>query len=74
MTLGQHIIAIVASESDAPINSITPASKFSDLKMDSLDFVAMMLVVESEIRKVPESRWQAIQTVGDLIDELQVAA
>ena len=72
MTLQEHVIAIVASESDTPMEKLTPESKFSDLKMDSLDFVAMMLAIESEIRKVPEVRWTKLQTVGDVIDELQV--
>lgn len=59
------IAELIAERNDCEVSTITPESKFSDLGIDSLDTVEMMMNLEEKLgREIELDR--KVETVGEL--------
>ena len=56
---------IVARQMKIPLNQVTLLTEVQG--EDSLAFVELMMDIEDKVRVVPESVWDRIHTVGDLL-------
>lgn len=61
----ETIAKVIADRMDIDINDIKPESTFSDLKIDSLDTVEMVMTLEDELG-VELDLDQPVTTVDDL--------
>ncbi|MCL1906283.1 MAG: acyl carrier protein [Clostridiales bacterium] len=61
----EKIIAIIGEKLDVPVESITAASSFDDMRVDSLAMVEIMLAIEEEYNiTIDES--EGLETVADI--------
>jgi acyl carrier protein len=66
------IIAIIAAQKSIPPESITPASTFDQLQMDSLDKINLSFEVEERFKiNIPDDALDSLRTVGDVIAGVQ---
>ena len=64
----QEIIDLVASEKSLDPSTITPASNFDDLGIDSLDKINLTFKIEDKYRiSIPDDSLNSLRTVGDVI-------
>jgi len=68
--LEHRVFEIIKAE--ANIASVSSDSRISDLGMDSLEFIDLMMVLSAQLWPIPESRWGDIKTVGDIVTALQM--
>lgn len=63
-----EVCAVIERETDQKVTAETPVSA---LKCDSLEFVDLLMALgEAAGKEIPDSKWSALQTVGDIIAEL----
>ncbi len=67
--LTQRVIAVIAKTQRIPPDSISPASTFTELKIDSLDGINLMFALESEFSiSIPDEEARKLTTVHEVID------
>ncbi len=70
--LTQTIIAIIAEQKALPPDSITAASSFDELQMDSLDKINLSFEVEERFHiSIPDNALDGLKTVGDIVAGVQ---
>lgn len=62
----EAIAELIAERNDVDPSTITPDMKFSDLGIDSLDTVEMLMNLEDKIGQEIELE-EKVETVGDLV-------
>ena len=62
----EAIAELIAERNDIDASTITPDMKFSDLGIDSLDTVEMLMNLEDKIGQEIELE-EKVETVGDLV-------
>lgn len=62
----EAIAELIAERNDIDPSTITPDMKFSDLGIDSLDTVEMLMNLEDKIGQEIELE-EKVETVGDLV-------
>ena len=66
--IAQTIIDLIATQKSLPPESITPASSFDELRMDSLDKINLSFEVEERFAiTIPDNALDSLRTVGDVI-------
>jgi len=66
------IIGFIAAQKSLPPASITPASTFDELQMDSLDKINLSFEVEEHFAiSIPDNALDSLRTVGDVIAGVQ---
>jgi len=66
--IAQTIIDLIATQKSLPPESITPASSFDELRMDSLDKINLSFEVEERFNiSIPDNALDSLRTVGDVI-------
>jgi acyl carrier protein len=67
--VANRCIAIIAKSKGIPADTITPASTFEELTIDSLDKINISFEVEEAFNiDIPDEALGTIRTVGDMID------
>ena len=66
----EAIAELIAERNDIDASTITPDMKFSDLGIDSLDTVEMLMNLEDKIGQEIELE-EKVETVGDLVAYLE---
>ena len=69
----QQLLEIIVEASGVTDKTLGAETTFEELGMDSLDFMEMMTDVSVKIKQIPKSRYFAIDTIGDLLKELEAA-
>ncbi len=70
--IAQAIIGFIAAQKSLPPDSITPASTFDELQMDSLDKINLSFEVEEHFAiTIPDNALDSLRTVGDIIAGVQ---
>ena len=64
------IAELIAERTDRDVSEIQPDSKFSDLGIDSLDTVELLMEREDKIGKEVELK-QKVDTIQDLVDLIE---
>jgi len=65
----QRCIAIVAKSKLIPEDSVTRASTFDELQVDSLDKISISFDVEDTFHiQIPDDSINSLKTVGDIVD------
>ena len=67
----EAIAELIAERNDIDASTITPDMKFSDLGIDSLDTVEMLMNLEDKIGQEIELE-EKVETVGDLVAYIEV--
>jgi acyl carrier protein len=68
----QTIIAFIAAQKTLDPNTITPATTFDELHMDSLDKINLSFEVEERFQiSIPDNALDSLRTVGDVIAGVQ---
>ncbi len=64
----ERVIGLIARSKSLPPESVTPASTFDELNIDSLDKINLSFEVEEVFSIViPDSSLNSLRTVGDVI-------
>ena len=67
--VAQRCIAIIAKSKLIPESSVTPASTFDELAIDSLDKINISFEIEDTFNiQIPDNAISGLKTVGDVID------
>jgi acyl carrier protein len=67
--VANRCIEIIAKSKSIPADTITPASTFEELSIDSLDKINISFEVEEAFNiDIPDEALGTIRTVGDMID------
>ena len=67
--VANRCIDIIAKSKGIPADTITPASTFEELTIDSLDKINISFEVEEAFNiDIPDEALGTIRTVGDMID------
>jgi acyl carrier protein len=70
--IGTTIIGFIAAQKSLPPESITPASTFEELQMDSLDKINLSFEVEEHFKiSIPDEAFNSLRNVGDVIAGVQ---
>jgi acyl carrier protein len=71
-TLEQQVIAIIAKKKKADPGSITPATTFEQLGIDSLDAADLLFTFEDTFGIViPDDAAQSMRSVGQIVEGLR---
>lgn len=63
------VVEIVSERMDCDPSKITEETKFQDLRLDSLDTVALIMELEDRIGKEVDVDFEkGIKTIGDVVD------
>jgi len=66
------IIDLIAAQKSIPAASITPASTFDELQMDSLDKINLSFEVEERFNiEIPDDALDSLRTVADVVAGVQ---
>ena len=69
------IAKIVAERTGCDVADIKPESKFSELGIDSLDAVEIIMAIEEEFDiEVPDEEAEKFQIVGDIVKYVEEAS
>ena len=64
----QRIMDLIARSKTLPPETITPASSFDDLQIDSLDKINLTFEIEEAFNiTIPDDSLNSLRTVGDVI-------
>jgi acyl carrier protein len=67
--LGEKVMAVIASTQRLPLETITRASTFEELKIDSLDGINIVFELEKEFEiDIPDEGVASLRTVNDTIE------
>jgi acyl carrier protein len=69
MSLFEQVRKIIAEETGSNESWITESTTLDSLGVDSLEFVSLMQAIGA-IKSIPESRYYALNTVGDILEAL----
>jgi acyl carrier protein len=62
------IIGFIAAQKAIPPESVTPATTFEELQMDSLDKINLSFQVEERFAiTIPDDALDSLRTVGDIV-------
>jgi acyl carrier protein len=65
----EYVIGFLAERLERDPATILPTDRLSDLRIDSLDLVEMVMALEDDLRAdLPERSLYRMETVQDLID------
>ena len=68
----QRVIAVIAKHQRIDINTISPASTFVDLNIDSLDGLQLVFELEEEFSvDIPDDAAKEFKSVGEVVLGLQ---
>jgi acyl carrier protein len=71
-SIAQTIIGFIAAQKTLDPNTISPASTFEELQMDSLDKINLSFEVEERFQiSIPDNALDSLRTVGDVIAGVQ---
>ena len=66
--IARIVIGLIAAQKLRPPDSITPASSFDELNMDSLDKINLSFEVEERFHiAIPDDALNSLRTVADVI-------
>ncbi|MBV9083043.1 MAG: acyl carrier protein [Acidobacteriaceae bacterium] len=67
--LGAHVIRVIAQTQRIPPESISLASTFEELKIDSLDGINIVFALENEFGiNIPDEGVQTLRSVRETVD------
>ena len=67
--VANRCIEIIAKSKGIPVDTITPASTFDELSIDSLDKINISFEVEEAFNiEIPDDALGTIRTVGDMVE------
>lgn len=67
--VGQKVIETIARTQRLPIETVTPASTFEELKIDSLDGINIVFELEKEFNiDIPDEGVSSLRSVNDTIE------
>ena len=67
--IGPSVIDLIARSKSIPPASITPATTFEELNIDSLDKINLSFEVEELFSiQIPDASLNSLRTVGDVIE------
>ena len=67
--IAASVIEIIAKSKSLPVDSVTPASTFDELQIDSLDKINLTFEIEEVFKiAIPDESLSSLRTVGDVID------
>ena len=70
--LAQIITSFIATLKELPPESVTTASTFDELHMDSLDKINLSFEVEERFKiSIPDDALNSLRTVGDVVAGVQ---
>ena len=70
--LTQRVIAVIAKHQRIGIDTISPASTFVDLNIDSLDGLQLVFELEEEFGvDIPDDAAKEFKSVGEVVQGLQ---
>ena len=70
--IAQTVIGLIATQKSIPRESITPASTFDELQMDSLDKINLSFEVEERFKiSIPDEALNSLRTISDVIAGVQ---
>jgi acyl carrier protein len=70
--IASRVTQIIAKSKALPVESITPASTFEDLQIDSLDKINLTFEIEEAFKiSIPDDSLNSLRTVGDVITGVQ---
>lgn len=69
--MNEKAFRVISRETGIPEDQLSLETTIEQLKIDSLEFVDLMLVISSEIKDIPQERISYINTIGDIVRELQ---
>ena len=70
--IAQTIIGFIAAQKALEPDTITPASTFDELQMDSLDKINLSFEVEERFKiSIPDTALDSLRTVGDVVAGVQ---
>lgn len=69
--LEQKVIAIVAEESGKSVEDLSMSTNLLKLGLDSLEFVVLLQALADQIATIPDSDIGKLNTIGDIVRELQ---
>jgi acyl carrier protein len=70
--LTQRVIAVIAKHQRIGIDTISPASTFIDLNIDSLDGLQLVFEFEEEFGvDIPDDAAKEFKSVGEVVQELR---
>lgn len=68
-SIEKRCIAIVAKSKLVPENTVTRASTFDELQIDSLDKINISFEIEDTFNiQIPDDSISSLRTVGDIVD------
>ena len=70
--IAQIITSFIATLKELPPESVTVASTFDELHMDSLDKINLSFEVEEQFKiAIPDDALNSLRTVGDVVSGVQ---
>ena len=70
--IAETVIGMIAAQKSIPRESITPASTFDELQVDSLDKINLSFEVEERFAiAIPDASLNSLRTVADVIAGVQ---
>ncbi len=70
--IAARVIEIIAKSKSLLVDTITPASTFDDLQIDSLDKINLTFEIEEVFKiTIPDESLTSLRTVGDVIHGVQ---
>ena len=71
-TVAQKVIRVIAMNKKMAPEELSPASRFEDLKMDSLDALNMIFALEEEFEiDIPNEEAAKMKSVGEAIQGVE---
>ena len=69
---GQKLVNLIEDKMSLAKGEATPEATFTDLGVDSLDMVELLMMIEDEFHiKVPDAEAEKLVTVGDAIQYIE---
>lgn len=66
--IAPRVIAVIADTKRLPVESVTEASTFEQLKIDSLDALNIAFALEDAFQvSIPDDELRGLKTVGDAV-------
>jgi acyl carrier protein len=70
--IAARVTEIIARSKSLPVESVTPASTFDALQIDSLDKINLTFEIEEVFKiSIPDDSLTSLRTVGDVIHGVQ---
>ena len=70
--IASRVTEIIAKSKSLPVESVTPASTFDELQIDSLDKINLTFEIEEIFKiSITDDSLTSIRTVGDIISGVQ---